>query len=367
MSWLARLPTTGTRVALVATVLLTGVVVAAFLLRPLVVPILLALVFYAVLEPVSSRLMARGLSGSAAALSVLLLLAGGVAGAVAWVVPQFSAQAQALHERLPHFWEWAQQAVTAFSRRAEEWTGVSLEAADLTGRLAEQGEAWGQAVLLQLPGLVFGLVFVLVISPLLTFFLVRDWKSLRGRMLDLLPNAHFELGWLIYERVARQLQRYVRGVMLQSAIVAAITTTGFWLLGLDTPLLFGILAGILNVIPYLGPPLAMVPPAVSVLGEPAMDPWVALWAAGVVLLAQLLDNLLVVPSLIAHSVNLHPLVVILGIIVFGHFLGLLGMILAVPALAAAWIVLAGLHDGLRRTSLDASGGAHKGAGLRPET
>lgn len=349
MSVLASLPTTGTRVALVAAVLLAGVVVATFLLAPLIIPILLAFVLYAVLEPLSSRLMGQGFSASAAAISVLLFLGVVVVGAVAWVVPQFSAQAQALQQRLPHFWEWARQSLEEFSRWTEEWTGVSLEAADMASRVAEQGDAWGQAILLQLPGLLFGLVFLLVISPLLSFFLVRDWKSLRGRMLDLLPNAHFELGWLIYERVARQLQRYVRGVMLQSAIVAAITTTGFWLLGLDTPLLFGILAGILNVIPYLGPPLAMIPPVVSVLGEPAMDPWVALWAAGVVLLAQLIDNLLVVPSLIAHSVNLHPLVVILGIIIFGHFLGLLGMILAVPALAAAWIVLSGLYDGLRRS------------------
>ncbi len=338
------------RVLLVAGGLLLAVSAAAFLLAPLVIPILLAFVFYAVLEPVSSRLMARGMSASAASLSVLLMLVIAIVGAMSWVLPQFSAQAQALHQRLPHLWQMMGEAFERISQWTKELTGLSVEETDLVGRIAERGDEWGQAVLVQAPSLLLSLVFIMLIAPLLTFFLVRDWKSLRGRMLDLLPNAHFELGWLIYERVARQLQRYVRGVIMQSAIVAVIASTGFWLLGIDTPLLFGVLAGILNVIPYIGPPLAMIPPAVSVLGDPLMDPWIAAWAAGVVLLAQLVDNLLVVPSLIAHSVNLHPLVVIVGIIIFGHFFGLLGMILAVPALAAAWIVLEGLQEGLRKSA-----------------
>ena len=336
----------GVRVALLAGTLFGMAALAAFLLSPLLIPILLAFVFYAVLEPLSSRLMALGMSASAASLSVLALLAAVLAAMLSWVMPQFSAQVQALQQRLPHLWELLGGLVDRTAQRLEDLTGITVEGVELSGQLAERGNAWGQAIFGQAPAVVMGAVLVLLIAPLLTFFLVRDWKGLRDRMLSLLPNAHFELGWLIYGRVARQLQRYVRGVIMQSAIVALVATTGFWLVGIDTPLLFGVLTGLLNVIPYVGPPLAMIPPVISVLGNPAMEPWLALWAVVVVLVAQVVDNLLVVPSLIAHSVNLHPLVVIVGIIVFGHFFGLLGMILAVPALATAWIIVAGLYGGL---------------------
>jgi len=341
----------GLRVALLAAALFGLAALAAFLLSPLLIPILLAFVFYAVLEPLSSRLMALGMSASAASLSVLALLAAVVAAVLSWVMPQFSAQVQALQQRLPYLWDMLGGFIERTTRRLEELTGIPVEGIELGGQLAERGNAWGQAILTQAPAIVMGTVLVLLIAPLLTFFLVRDWKGLRDRMLSLLPNAHFELGWLIYGRVARQLQRYVRGVIMQSAIVALVATTGFWLVGIDTPLLFGVLTGLLNVIPYVGPPLAMIPPVISVLGNPAADPWLALWAVIVVLVAQVVDNLLVVPSLIAHSVNLHPLVVIVGIIVFGHFFGLLGMILAVPALAAAWIIVAGLHGGLGKPNV----------------
>lgn len=337
----------GFRAAIVATGLFAGAGVAAYLLAPLLIPILLAFVFYAVLEPLSSRLMALGMSASGASLSVLGLLAAVVAAMLSWVMPQFSAQAEALQQRLPHLWEQLGGLIERLTRRLEELTGIPVEGGAFSGQLAERGNEWGQAILTQAPAVIMGTVLVMLIAPLLTFFLVRDWKGLRDRLLGLMPNSHFELGWLIYGRVARQLQRYVRGVIMQSAIVAAVATLGFWLAGIDTPLLFGVLTGLLNVIPYVGPPLAMIPPVISVLGNPAVEPWMALWAVVVVLVAQVVDNLLVVPSLIAHSVNLHPLVVIVGIIVFGHFFGLLGMILAVPVLATAWIILAGLHGGLR--------------------
>lgn len=337
----------GLRVALVAGGLFSAAALAAFLLAPLLIPILLAFVFYAVLEPVSSRLMALGMSASAASLSVLAMLAAAVMGILSWIAPQFSQQVLALQQRLPHLWELLDGLATRTSRQLEELTGLSVGGVELSEQAIQQGNEWGQAVAAQMPGFVTTTILVLVIAPLLTFFLVRDWKGLRNRLLDLLPNRQFELGWLIYGRVARQLQRYVRGVMMQSAIVALVATVGFWLVGVDTPLLFGVLTGLLNVIPYVGPPLAMIPPVISVLGDPTVEPWVALWAVAVVLTAQLVDNLLVLPSLIAHSVNLHPLVVIGGIIVSGHFFGLLGMILAVPTMAAAWIIVAGLHGGLR--------------------
>ena len=186
----------------------------------------------------------------------------------------------------------------------------------------------------------------LFLVPLITFFLLRDYRNMRNRIIGWLPNSAFELGWLIYHAVARQLQQYLRGVMMQSGIVAAFASLGFYIGGVDMALLFGVLTGLFNLIPYVGPPLAMIPPILVTLGAPEIDSMALISIPIVVLAAQLLDNLVIVPTLIANTVNLHPLVVLLGIIIFGAVFGFVGMLIAIPAMAVSKIVFTSLVFGL---------------------
>lgn len=343
---LAAIPPRG-RALGVFTLLLAGAGVVAWLLAPLLVPILLSFVLYGVLEPVSSALARRGFGRNVAALAVLAGLGAAVAMAVAFLFPHFAGQLQQLNDRLPVLWQAVGRLAEDLAIRLEAAFGVSVDPASLTDPITERGQLWARQAVIQGSNLLLSASATLLLLPLFTFFLIRDWKDLRSVLLGLLPNRSFELGWLIYYRVARQLQLYVRGVMIQSGIMAAITATGFFVVGIDSPLLLGLLAGILNLIPYVGPLLAMVPPIVLVLGDAPLQLWLIGPAVGVVAVGQLVDNLLVVPGLIANVVNLHPLIVIGGVIVFGNFFGFLGMILAIPALSSANILLTGLMRGLR--------------------
>jgi len=182
--------------------------------------------------------------------------------------------------------------------------------------------------------------------PIFTFFLIRDYRSFRNHMLDKLPNSSFELGWLIYYRVARQLQEYIRGIMIQSGIMSIITTIGFYAIGLQSPILLGLIAGLLNLIPYVGPLLATVLPVLLALGHIPADLWLVGAAISVILIAQIIDNVIVIPSVVANAVNLHPLMVIVGIIVFGNLFGFVGMVVAIPALSTAKIIYCGLKQGI---------------------
>ena len=163
-----------------------------------------------------------------------------------------------------------------------------------------------------------------------------------------LPNSGFELGWLIYHAVAQQLQDYLRGVLMQSIIIAIIASIGFYLIGVEMYLLFGVMTGLLNLIPYLGPLLAIIPPLIVALGSDSITMVTIIGIPVVVLSAQLIDNLFVVPTLIAQTVNLHPLVVLLGIIIFGAFFGFIGMLIAIPAMAISKIIFTSLFYGLNK-------------------
>ncbi|MFA9460322.1 AI-2E family transporter [Thiohalorhabdus sp. Cl-TMA] len=320
--------------------------VLAFLLRPLLVPLVLAVILYAVLEPFTSLLERRGFKRTPAALLVLVLLLAISGLAAAWLFPHLAAQVELLQGNLPTLWQTLSQLAQRVSEHLASATGVHLDVSAATADLAQGGQERLTRALVQGSNLLLDATATLLLVPLLTFFLIRDWKLLRNRLLDLLPNRSFELGWTLYYRVARQLQAYIRGVMLQSGIMALITGSGFFLIGLGSPVLLGLLAGVLNLIPYLGPVLAMIPPTVLILGDSGLDPWVIGSAVGVVFFGQVFDNAVVVPGVLAHAVNLHPLMVVLGIIMAGHFFGLAGMILALPALATGKIVLHGLREGL---------------------
>ena len=187
-----------------------------------------------------------------------------------------------------------------------------------------------------------------LLVPIFAFFLLRDFRSFRNTLLDTLPNSKFELGWLIYDKVAKQLQSYVSGLLLQSTIMALVTTVGFAIAGIQNPFLFGFIAGVLNLIPYVGPVLAAIPPTIIALGVTPISPFLILSGIIVIIVGQIVDNLVTIPLVLAQSVSLHPLIVMIGIIVFGNFFGLLGMVVAIPVISTGNILFRGLYQDLGR-------------------
>jgi predicted PurR-regulated permease PerM len=107
----------------------------------------------------------------------------------------------------------------------------------------------------------------------------------------------------------------------------------------------------LNVIPYIGMMLAMVPPVLISLSADPFEPQLLFSAILVIIITQLIDNVVIVPTVIAHSVSLHPLTVIAGVIIFGNAFGIMGMIIAIPVLAALKIIYVGLKQGLKHQPL----------------
>jgi predicted PurR-regulated permease PerM len=176
---------------------------------------------------------------------------------------------------------------------------------------------------------------------------MKDYRYFRNLLLSKLPNTSFELGWIIYYRVVRKLQNYIRGILLQSLVVTLICCSGFFFLDFDSYILLGVLAGMFNIIPYIGPLLAMVLPVLIIISEVPFDLFMLLMAVGVVLLSQLVDNVFVIPLVIANSVNMHPLIVVLGLVIFGSFFGLIGMVAAIPIMVTVSIIYSGLQSGLQ--------------------
>ncbi len=335
------------RTLLVFSLIMTVIALLAILLAPLLIPIIISFALYALLEPMSEIFERHGLSRNASSLSVLLILVaiGSLSGSL--LLPHLSAQLSSLQSQLPVVWQSITTMGYDFSQHIVSSLGLDIQSSGLTQHFFNQANNWGKTALIEGSNMLISLSILLMLVPIFTFFLIRDFRTFRNNLLDKLPNSSFEMGWLIYYRVAHQLQEYIRGILIQSAIMSVITSIGFYAIGLDSPFLLGMLAGVLNLIPYVGPLLAMILPALLALGHVPVDIWLLGAAISVILIAQIIDNVIVIPAVVANAVNLHPLVVIVGIIVFGNLFGFIGMVVAIPVISTANIIYCGLYQGIK--------------------
>lgn len=203
---------------------------------------------------------------------------------------------------------------------------------------------------------VVSLAFYLLFLLVLTFFLTKDGNqfgpSLGRLMLPAYQPEMTDLG----RRLDQVWKSFFRGQLLLAGIIGTVVTIATTILGMQGALVLGILAGVMEVIPNLGPVLSMIPAVLVALvqGPPA---WLhvsnlifALIVVGVYFAIQQLENNILVPRIMGRSLNLHPLIVLLGVVVGASFAGVLGAFLSGPVLASLKVL--GLYAHAKITDQD---------------
>jgi predicted PurR-regulated permease PerM len=173
---------------------------------------------------------------------------------------------------------------------------------------------------------VVGFVLALIIG----FYTLVDLPRLRDEIMLLAgPSARQEMV-LVFTTVSRVLGGWLKGTLIQSVVVAVLFTILLSLLGVPYALAIGVLGGMLNVVPYVGPAITAILAGAAGL---FVGPWVALWAVVAVFVVQQFDSLFMAPRIMSEQVDLHPLLVILSLLVGATLFGVPGMVLSVPVAA----------------------------------
>ncbi|MDF1630684.1 MAG: AI-2E family transporter [Alcanivoracaceae bacterium] len=331
-----------TRMAVGASIL----AVTGYLLTPLWIAALLCILFYLLLEPIVASLQAVGVRKDLAIATALLpplialtYFAAHLADVGREYLPQLGADIEQLQLGIT-------RTVASFDIHLESVLGVQLQLANQVAALDLRGWIQPERLLASTSWLANVLLNLVLVPPLAWFFL-RDYRSWRDQALSTLPNHQFELGWLMYHRVCNRLQAYLRGLVLQALILASITSVGFWLIGMPSPLLLGALTGIAGLVPYLGPLLAMIAPVMVMIAGPGLDPGALMEIILVLAVGFGFDNAVVIPFLLAGSVNLHPAVAMVAVVVAGHVGGITGMVLVIPLLGMLRIIVETTYRGLQ--------------------
>jgi predicted PurR-regulated permease PerM len=195
---------------------------------------------------------------------------------------------------------------------------------------------------------LIGLVLTLVVS----FYLVKDAHSI-GRYLDnLAPEDYRDEVMYLRQQISEIWNAFFRGQLLLCLIIGVVTGSALWLVGVRQALMLGVLAGVLEIIPNLGPVLAAVPAVLLALLQGstrlAISPlWFAILVAGLYVIIQQVENNFLVPRIIGGSVKLHPVVVLLGVVAGASMAGILGIFLAAPVLATIRVVARYCYDKLQ--------------------
>ncbi len=182
-----------------------------------------------------------------------------------------------------------------------------------------------------------GDIFVAFFSiTFITFFFLKDQGLFKNMIMTLVPDPYEERFGKVLHKSKELLTRYFIGILIQVGIVMAIISIGLSIVGIDNAILIGFLAGLLNVIPYVGPIIGAALGIIIGLSTngAGLETINMLWLTGKIAMVfavmQTLDNIVLQPLIYSQSVKAHPLEIFLVILMAGNVAGIVGMILAVP-------------------------------------
>ncbi|MCL2468653.1 MAG: AI-2E family transporter [Alphaproteobacteria bacterium] len=314
-----------------------------WLLRPILLPFVAGMVIAYFLDPVVDRLSRAGwprwlstslvlLSFVVAALSLVLLLFPLIQSQILTLIASIPDGVGYVRERLmPLVYEWVHKLSPHDVDRLRD--AVSAYAGDVIG--------WAGGVL---KGLVlrsvalFDILTLLVITPIVAFYLLRDWPSVTKTIEDLVPRKQYPLFSRAFREINTTLSGFLRGQALVCLSLGLFFSISLTLVGLKYGVIVGILSGAVAFIPYVGTIFCLV--VSMTLAFIQFDTWGPILATFlVVLIGQTLESYVLTPRLVGGRVGLHPVWVLFAVFAGGALLGFVGILIAVPVAAVLGVLI----------------------------
>lgn len=323
----------------IATITLLAVLGGALLMLRLVdvwVLLFIALVIASSLRPLVSALTKRGIHKILAVLLIFIGILSLLASFFVLVVPVLLDQGGALMQSLPEVYS------DLVASLKENPSDVLRELPALlpTGeQLSSQLQMVGGAVLNGVLGIGVGvLTFLtqLLSIIVLSAYLMLDQSRLERFWLSLAPAPRRPELLSIWREIENRLGTYMRGELLLMSSIGGLASLGYLVIGLPYPLALGVLTGLLEFVPMIGPTLGAIPAIIVAL---SISPRAALWVVLYSIVIQVTENNILVPRLMGHSVGVSPITVIVAIFAFSTLLGITGAFLAIPLAAILQVLM----------------------------
>lgn len=300
-------------------------------ISPLFIGIGLAWLF----DPLVTALRKKGVSRILGSIFVYIILLSFIYLLVRLMVPSITNQLNDLAQSVPTFINYLKDNIDSFFDNLNNlgdynFTDIKISIYDSINNLSK-------SLTVDLPTTVMNVVTSIVsggvnllIGLLVGLYMLFDFDNVKKHLYSLIPKKYQRDTITLLNKLNNNLKSYVHGTFLIMFILFVFQSVALSIAGLEAPMVFGLFCAITNVIPYVGPYIGGVPAVVVGL---SISPMTGLFVLIAVVIAQTLESYFLQPVVMGKTMKLHPVTIMLGLLIFGHFFGIIGMILATPIIS----------------------------------
>jgi len=313
-------------------------------LAPVLTPFMVSAVLAYLGDPLADRLERRGLSRTLSVVVVFVVMALLGVTFLLIMIPLLQKQAMVLIERIPQGIQWLQERVLPYLLALPGLADTTIDLDTVRQAVTDHWQQVGKAVTRVLAEVtasgqaLFAALAYLLLIPVVTFYLLRDWDVLVGHVHALIPRSVEPTVVRLTRECDAVLAQFLRGQLLVMLGLAFIYTIGLWIVGLDSAFLIGMLAGLVSFVPYLGFIVGIVLAGFAALIQYG-DAVHLLYVVAVFGVGQLIEGFVLSPWLVGDRIGLHPVAVIFAVMAGGQLFGFFGVLLALPVAAVVLVLL----------------------------
>ena len=301
-------------------------------ISPLFIGLFIAWLF----DPFVKWLKKKGIRRGYGTIITYILLIGGLAIIIGSIIPVLSNQINDFAKTIPSIFDTVKGWIDAGFDHLNNIDG--FDALAVKEELFQQIENFGNGLTKSLPDMLVNFVSgffsgagSLLVGLIIGFYLLMSFDNAGDVMITLLPKKMQNDTRDLVNEVNTSLRRFVQGAIWDCLLIFVVSSLGLWLVGLKAPLLFGLFCGITNVIPFAGPYIGGAPAVVVGFSQ---GPMTGIFTLVVIAIIQFLEGNFIQPVIMSKTTKLHPVTIIIGLLIFEYFFGIIGMAISTPIIAA---------------------------------
>ena len=316
-----------------------------FTILKIIAPLFIGFIIAWLLDPFVKLLQKKGLRRSIGTAVTYVILIGFIALIIGGIIPLLSEQLNEFIKTIPNILDNCRIWIDSFIGRFSGIEGLDVDAIEkeMIDRLVNIGTNISSD-LSSLLGIVRKFVSgmgTIIVGLVIGFYLLMSFDNINETLITLFPkNLQKNTNELIYE-VNSSLRRFVLGALLDSSLIFIVSSIGFCAVGLKAPFLFALFCALTNIIPYAGPYIGGVPAVVVGLSQ---GPTVGIFTLIIIVVVQFLEGNFIQPVVMSKTTKLHPVTIMIGLLIFGHFWGIIGMFISTPIIASFKAIFTYFND-----------------------
>lgn len=298
-----------------------------YIIRDILLLFFVAVILSSLIDPWATWCQTKHIPRAIAVIVIYILLIGTVAGAVVLVVPTIVDESQNLVKSLGSYWGEVTARGGAFGQFETDFDILS----NIQKTFLPSGDAVGRTIgsIVATVSGVFGGIFSLILVLVLTFYLVVEEEAVTRWIRAVTPDEYQPFIARLVGKMKKKLGLWLRGQIILSLFIGAMVYLGLFILGVDYALVIGLIAALMELVPYVGPVLASVP-AIFLAFTQTGDWVLPVTVAVMFWVIQVIENNLLVPRVMQKAVGINPIISILSILIGAKLAGVVGILIAIP-------------------------------------